>query len=136
MKKGLETGLCPRFQYAVELIGRRWNGAILYLLQNGATRFGELRDGIPGITDPMLSARLRELDAEGVITRSVHDGAPVRIEYGLSEKGRELSRVFCAIGEWSRIWVETGKGPAESATGHRSSRRPVGARPSRAAKSR
>lgn len=136
-KKSLDTGLCPRFQYAVELIGRRWNGAILFLLQNGSTRFGELRDGIPGITDPMLSARLRELETEGVLTRTVHDGAPVRIEYALSEKGQALSRVFSAIGDWSHDWVEPGRVPShESDAGRRSPRRPAGARASRAAKSR
>lgn len=136
MKKPLDSGLCPRFHYAVELIGRRWNGAILFLLQNGASRFGELRDGIPGITDPMLSARLRELEAEGVLTRAVQAGTPVRIEYTLSDKGRALSRVFGAIGEWSHDWVDPGKQPGSSAKGRRVTRRPVGARAARSARSR
>ncbi len=125
-KTSLDAGLCPRFQFAVELIGRRWNGAILYLLQNGATRFCELREGIPGITDPMLSARLRELESEGVVTRTVQDGSPVRIEYALSEKGTALSRVFGAIGEWSHEWVEASA--PQTKAGHRSSRRPASAK--------
>lgn len=136
MKRPLDSGLCPRFHYAIELVGRRWNGAILFLLQNGAARFGELRDAIPGITDPMLAARLRELEAEGVIARAVHDGAPVRIEYTLSEKGRALSRVFGAIIDWSHDWVEPGKAPAGRAKGRRATRRPPGARGSRTAKPR
>ena len=125
-KPSLDSGLCPRFQYAVELIGRRWNGAILFLLQNGATRFRELREGIPGITDPMLSARLRELESEGVVVRNVHDGSPVRIEYALSDKGHALSRVFAAIGEWGEYWVDPNA--AAKGAGRRSSRRPASAK--------
>ncbi len=122
-KPTLDHGLCPRFQYAVELIGRRWNGAILFLLQNGATRFCELREGIPSITDPMLSARLRELESEGVVTRTVQDGSPVRIEYALSEKGQALSRVFGAIGDWSHDWVAPDA--AQAKAGRRATRRPA-----------
>ena len=125
-KPSLDSGLCPRFQYAVELIGRRWNGAILFLLQNGATRFCELREGIPGITYPMLSARLRELESEGVVTRTVQDGSPVRIEYALSDKGQALSRVFGAIGDWSHDWVEPSA--PQTKAGPRATRRPASAK--------
>jgi DNA-binding HxlR family transcriptional regulator len=97
-------GLCPKFHFAVELVGRRWNGAILFLLQDGPSRFGELREAIPGITDPMLSGRLRELTAEGIVSRAVLPGAPVRVEYALTDKGRALSRVMKAIGDWSHAW--------------------------------
>jgi DNA-binding HxlR family transcriptional regulator len=105
MGKTSDSPLCPRFHHAVELIGRRWTGAILFLLLRGPTRYSDLRDAIPGITDPMLSARLQELEAEGVVERSVLPGAPVRVQYALTVKGQGLSDVMGAIGEWSDRWV-------------------------------
>ena len=78
------------FHHAVELIGRRWTGVILRALLAGPARFHQIRDGIPDISDRMLSERLRELEAEGVVTRSVIPDTPVRVEYALTEKGRAL----------------------------------------------
>lgn len=118
------AGLCPRFHYAVELIGRRWNGAILFLLQDGPARFGELRESIPGITDPMLSSRLRELTREEVVARSVLGGAPVRVEYSLTDKGRALNRVMKAIGDWSHDWVGA-MDAGDKKAGRRATRRPA-----------
>lgn len=114
-------GLCPKFHFAVELVGRRWNGAILFLLQDGPTRFGALREAIPGITDPMLSGRLRELTAECIVSRAVLPGTPVRVEYALTDKGRALSRVMKAIGEWSNAWPSG----EEKAAGGRAKRPPA-----------
>ena len=105
MAKPHDPALCPRFHYAVELIGRRWSGAILYLLLREPTCFSTLREGIAGITDPMLSARLHELEAEGVVERRVLGGAPVRVQYSLTAKGRALGEVMGAIGDWSHRWV-------------------------------
>ena len=70
--------LCTRFHYASELIGRRWNGAIIFMLLKQTCRFATLRDGIPGITDRMLSERLQELEQEGVVNRTVVPETPVR----------------------------------------------------------
>ncbi len=105
MVKSRDSALCPRFHHAVELIGRRWTGAILFLLLRGPTRFTGLREAIPGITDPMLSARLRELEIEGVVERSVLPGAPVRVQYALTAQGHALSDVMGAIGDWGRRWI-------------------------------
>jgi DNA-binding HxlR family transcriptional regulator len=110
-----DSALCPRFHYAVELIGRRWTGAILFLLLRGPTRFTDLREAIPGITDPMLSARLHELESEGIVERSVLPESPVRVQYALTAKGQALSEVMSTIGDWSRRWVATPKTDAKPA---------------------
>ena len=82
--------LCPRFHRAIELIGGRWTGPILQLLMGRRARFAGLRDAIPNISDRMLSERLRELGAEGLVARTVIPDPPIRVEYALTDKGREV----------------------------------------------
>src|SRR5882672_8849608 len=91
--------LCARFHHASELIGRRWTGAIIFVLLKTRCRFATLRDAIPDITDRMLSDRLQELEEEGILERTVVPDTPVRVEYALTKKGRELSTAFEAIGQ-------------------------------------
>lgn len=97
--------LCPRFRRASELIGRRWTGAIIYVLLKARCRFATLRAAVPGITDRMLSERLQELEEEGLITRTVVPETPVRVEYALTKKGRELASAVDAIGRWAERWI-------------------------------
>src|SRR5229473_6641381 len=92
--------LCTRFHEAIELIGRRWTGAIIFLLLKSPCRFATLRDAIPEITDRMLSERLQELEREGVVQRTVVPETPVRVEYALTKKGRALAEAVDAIVEW------------------------------------
>lgn len=94
--------VCPRFHAAVELVGRRWTGAILFKLIDGPHYFRELLAAIPGISDRLLSQRLRELEAEGLVERSVHDGAPARVSYCLSEAGMELEPALRALYQWAQ----------------------------------
>ncbi len=75
------AGLCARFHKAVELIGRRWSGAIIQTLRQRPSRYAELRAAIPDITDRMLSERLRELEDEAIVARTVIPETPVRVEY-------------------------------------------------------
>jgi DNA-binding HxlR family transcriptional regulator len=96
---------CPRYHHAVELVGRRWTGALIRVLLRGRARYHELRDEIPAISDRMLSERLRELEQEGVIERVVVPETPVRVEYELTEKGRALDPVVRAIAKWAERWV-------------------------------
>ena len=102
--------LCPLFHRAVELVGRRWTGAIIFVLLRGRTRFAGLRAAIPDITDRMLSERLRELEQEGVVERCVIPETPVKVEYALTEKGRALATAVDALGAWAHEWMED---PAE-----------------------
>jgi DNA-binding HxlR family transcriptional regulator len=101
-----EHTLCAKFHAAVELIGRRWSGAVIQLLLRGPSRFAELRAAIPDITDRMLSARLRELEEEGIIDRTVIPDTPVRVEYSLTAKGRALEPALGAIGKWAERWAD------------------------------
>jgi DNA-binding HxlR family transcriptional regulator len=97
--------LCTRFHYASELIGRRWNGAIIFMLLKQTCRFGTLRDGIPGITDRMLSERLQELEDEAVVERKVVPDTPVRVEYSLTKKGKALAEAVDSIANWAEKYI-------------------------------
>jgi DNA-binding HxlR family transcriptional regulator len=99
---------CPRYHHAVELIGRRWTGAILRSMLHGSTRFSDLRASVPELSDRMLSQRLKQLDAEGIVERQVFAETPVKIEYRLTQKGRELDRAVRMIEAWADEWVTPG----------------------------
>ncbi len=114
--------LCTRFHRASELIGRRWTGAILFLLLGSRCRFATLRDAIPQVTDRMLSDRLRELEAEGIVKRTVLPDTPVRVEYSLTTKGRALAPAVAAISHWANRW---GDADGASASPRRMTRRPA-----------
>ena len=96
--------VCPDFHAAVELVGKRWAGAILYALAQRPHYFAELAQAVPGLSDRLLSQRLRELEAEGVVSRSVHEGSPARVSYALTEKGRELEPALAELKDWARRW--------------------------------
>lgn len=98
------SGFCPKYHRAVELIGRRWTGVILRALLQGATRFSDVAAAVPDLSDRMLAERLKELEAEGVVLRTVLPETPVRVEYGLTEKGRALETVLEAIAHWADTW--------------------------------
>src|SRR5947209_14680371 len=83
--------LCPRFHRASELIGRRWTGAIIFVLLEARCRFATIAAAVPDITDRMLSERLQELEQEGIVERTVVPETPVRVEYALTKKGRALA---------------------------------------------
>jgi DNA-binding HxlR family transcriptional regulator len=99
-------GFCPRFHRAVELIGRRWTGAVIRALVGGPLRFNELLATVPGLSDRLLSERLRELEREHIVHREVSPGPPVRVEYGLTERGAELEPAIRAIAAWAERWIE------------------------------
>ena len=95
---------CPAYHRAVELIGRRWTGAILRALLADVRRFNDLAAAVPGLSDRMLAERLRELEAEGVVIRHVIPATPVRVEYTLTEKGLGLESVVRAVADWVGTW--------------------------------
>lgn len=97
---------CPRFHKAVELVGRRWTGAIIRALLADRHRFNEISAVVPGLSDRMLSERLRELEAEGIVERIVLPEFPVRIDYRLTAKGSALAGVVAAVSEWADTWLE------------------------------
>jgi DNA-binding HxlR family transcriptional regulator len=100
-------GLCPKFHAAVELIGRRWTGALIRLLLDGRMRYSDLKAAVPEISDRMLSERLKELEAERIVVRIVTPDTPVRVEYELTEKGHALEAALRTLGDWASTWVTT-----------------------------
>lgn len=99
-----DSELCPHFHGAVELIGKRWTGAILYSLTAGSRRFAELKSGVPGMSDRLLSARLKELEKEGLVDREVHSSSPVKVTYALTDKGLSLAPVMESLSSWASRW--------------------------------
>jgi DNA-binding HxlR family transcriptional regulator len=97
--------VCPYFHEAVELVGKRWTGAIVQALLPGPRRFSEIAQAVPQISDRLLSMRLRELEAEGIVDRQVFPGSPIRVEYALTQKGCALEPAICALGTWAREWL-------------------------------
>jgi len=98
------TPYCPVFQSAVELIGRRWTGAIVRSMLCGSLRFSDILHNVPGLSDRLLSERLRELETAGIVSRTVYPETPVRIEYALTEKGRELQEIVLSLSAWASRW--------------------------------
>lgn len=97
-------GVCPDFHAAIELLGKRWTGAIVSALGEGPLRFGELGKSVPGVSDRLLSTRLRELEEAGVVEREVEPGAPVKVSYSLSEKGADLGPAMSELKAWAKRW--------------------------------
>jgi DNA-binding HxlR family transcriptional regulator len=101
-----ESKVCSRFHHAVELIGRRWSGAIISVMMSGPQGFNELLGAVPGLSDRLLTERLRELESEGLVRRTVIPGPPVRVSYELTESGEGLKPVIVSLGRWAERWVK------------------------------
>jgi DNA-binding HxlR family transcriptional regulator len=97
--------VCARFHAAIELIGARWSGAILRAMFTGSHRFADIRAAIPGVSDVMLTRRLRELEEAGLIQRQVIPASPVHVEYHLTPMGRDAGPVLDAVIAWSHRWI-------------------------------
>jgi DNA-binding HxlR family transcriptional regulator len=106
------SAFCPRFHIAVEIIGRRWSGAILRAMLGGATRYTDIACSVPKLSDRLLSERLKEFEAEGIVDRTVIPETPVRIEYHLTDKGRSLEAAFQELSAWAEKWIELPPLPA------------------------
>lgn len=100
-----ETPVCEHFQQAAQLLGKRWNPQLVRALLAGNARFSDLRSGIPQISDHLLSERLKELEAADIVTRTVTPVTPVRITYGLTERGRDLAGVIGELAAWAERWT-------------------------------
>ncbi len=101
---GAPARVCPEFHAAVESVGRRWAGAILWALSDEPLYFADLSAAIPGISDRLLSTRLRQLEAEGLVEREVHPGSPARVSYALSARGEALQPALRQLRDWAREW--------------------------------
>ncbi|HEY6806649.1 MAG TPA: helix-turn-helix domain-containing protein [Pyrinomonadaceae bacterium] len=97
--------VCAKFHHAVELIGRRWSGAIISTMITQPRCFNEFLTAVPGLSDRLLTERLRELEGEGLVRRTVIAGPPVRVSYELTESGKDLEPAIEALGTWAEKWM-------------------------------
>jgi DNA-binding HxlR family transcriptional regulator len=98
---------CPKLHEAVELIGKRWSGAIIVvLLEGGAMRFSEIAQAIPQLSDRLLSERMKELEQRGIVERNVKPDTPGKVTYALTEMGRELAPTLQQLKSWSHRWLD------------------------------
>src|SRR6059058_1661282 len=98
-------GCCPLYHEAVELVGRRWTGAILRVLMDGPLRFSEIAQAVPELSDRLLSERMKELESRGIVERRVISGPPLRVQYSLSKMGRELEPALTELERWANRWL-------------------------------
>ncbi len=121
-------GCCPLYHEAVELVGRRWTGAIIRVLMDvsGPMRFSEIGQSVPELSDRLLSERMKELESRGIVERRVISGPPVRVEYRLSAMGRELEPALTELQRWAGRWL--GDRPAERRVAIRGAAAPTQAR--------
>ena len=101
----------------MELIGRRWTGAIVFVLLKGRCRYSDAAGAIPEMTDRMLSERLKELEQEGIVERRVVPETPVRVEYALTARGEALARPVEALVGWAHEWLPGAAGHPEDGPG-------------------
>jgi DNA-binding HxlR family transcriptional regulator len=99
------SNCCPLYHEAVELVGRRWTGAILRVLMDGPLRFSEIAQAIPELSDRLLSERMKELESRGIVRRTVIPGPPLRVRYELSTMGSELEPALIELQSWARRWL-------------------------------
>jgi DNA-binding HxlR family transcriptional regulator len=99
---------CPHFHRAVELVGKRWTGAILYVLLHSERpmRFSEIAHAVPDLSDRLLSERMKELEAAGIVARHVTATSPIKVEYELTERGRELAPALGELKRWADRWLD------------------------------
>lgn len=98
--------LCPRFEVAFQILGKRWTGLIIRSLLSGSKRFSEIQEIIPALSSRVLTERFKELEELGIVTRSVYPEMPVRIEYGLTQKGKDLEKTMDEIQKWAEKWSD------------------------------
>ena len=98
---------CPHFHDAVELVGKRWTGAILYVLLDTRRpmRFSEIGHAVPDLSDRLLSERMKELEKRGIVKRRVTGTSPIKVEYELTQCGRELDPALAELKRWADRWL-------------------------------
>jgi DNA-binding HxlR family transcriptional regulator len=103
MERARADAPCPLYHDAVELIGRRWTGAILaVLLETGPLRFRQIAQAVPDLSDRLLAERMRELEARGLVQRTELE---VGVQYALTEMGRDLDTAVAELRGWAQRWL-------------------------------
>ncbi|MFC0472349.1 winged helix-turn-helix transcriptional regulator [Halalkalibacter kiskunsagensis] len=97
--------MCPKYEHAIDLLGKRWTGLIIRVLLDGPKRFKDIKAQIPEMSDRILTERMKELEQQEIVTRNVYPEKPVRIEYTLTTKGVALEPVIESIQSWGETWM-------------------------------
>jgi DNA-binding HxlR family transcriptional regulator len=97
--------MCPKYEAAIELLGKKWTGLIIRVLLGGPRRFKAIKEQIPDMSDKILTDRMKELELIGILKRHVYPETPVRIEYELTDMGRDLEPVIETIQTWGDHWM-------------------------------
>ncbi|TCM97979.1 HxlR family transcriptional regulator [Paenibacillus sp. BK033] len=97
--------MCPKYEAAADILGKKWTGLIIRVMLGGPKRFKEIKEQIPEMSDKMLTDRIKELESQSIVKRTVYPEMPVRIEYELTPKGRELQPVIESIQSWGEQWM-------------------------------
>lgn len=112
-----EDTCSPHLEAAMNILGKKWTGLIIWSLMEGTRRFSEMSSYVPGLSDRLLSQRLQELEEVGIVERRVHGGRPVLVQYTLTEKGLALGPVVEAIYQWGERWeASAGVGSVKAAS--------------------
>lgn len=112
---GQMSEFCASYASLMDLLGRRWMGIILRVLMTGSHRFSEILAAVPGLSDPLLTQRLRDLESKRLVERRVLPTSPVKVEYELTEAGRDLELAVRTLSLWAEKWWFTpSEAPAEA----------------------
>lgn len=104
-----DRSLCPEFESAFAMLGKKWNGLIIRVLLSGSKRFNKIADEIPQMSDRMLAERLKQLEEDEIVVRHVYPETPVRIDYELTDKGKALEEVMDTVQDWAVTWIQQEK---------------------------
>lgn len=108
MKRDLS--ICPKFEKAFHVLGKKWNGLIIEVLLSGECRFSTISAAIPELSDRMLAARLKELEGLGIVERHVGTGYPVQVTYRLTKKGQGIEPILVEVHRWAECWFTAESG--------------------------
>ncbi|MDN0200389.1 helix-turn-helix domain-containing protein [Streptomyces sp. S.PNR 29] len=113
LEQNHDAAVCKRVDGGItrvfQLLGKRWTGPIVSVLTEGPAYFVNLRRAIPGISERMLSDRLTELGAAGLVVREVDEGPPLRVSYRLTEAGAALKPALGELKEWAKKYLPDGE---------------------------
>ena len=112
---GRMSEFCSTYASLMDLLGRRWMGIVLRVLMSGPHRFSEILAAVPGLSDPLLTQRLRDLEGKKLVERRVVPSSPVRVEYELTEAGRDLEPAVRILSDWAEKWLPQLAGMPEEA---------------------
>ena len=97
--------MCPKYEKLATFLGKRWTGLILRVLLEGEFRFSEILNSVPGLSSRLLTERLKEMEADGLVLREVRNEYPIKVEYTLTLKGRSLEPVIREMQNYAEEWI-------------------------------